>query len=284
LFLLADLELFQIVPFLYCRIMLSAMRFTAILLLLLPVPAFAWAPEGHQIVAAIAVRELTPNARARVSSLLGGKAEALMILEASWADEVRQQRPETGAWHYVNIETGSRGYAAARDCPGGNCVVAQIERDAGILSDPRAATPAKKEALLFLIHFVADIHQPLHAADHNDKGGNGTLVRLRGKRLSLHQVWDQNVVTVMGDDSERIAADIDGQLTLQQKTQIAKGTPADWANESFALASREIYGPLPPSGRITLPPDYPARELAVTRLQLARAGLRLAAILNRVFA
>jgi hypothetical protein len=262
--------------------MLSMKRLAPILLLLLPLPAAAWAPEGHQIVAAIAARELTPNARAQIGALLGGKPDALMILDASWADEIRQQRPETNSWHYVNIELGSRGYDMGRDCPGGDCVVAQIERDAALLSDPRAPAPARKEALLFLIHFVADIHQPLHAADRNDKGGNSTLVRLRGKQLSLHQVWDQDVVTVMGNDSERIAADIARQLTPQQKAQLAKGTPTDWANESFALASTEIYGKLP-SGRINLPPDYSRRELSVTRLQLARAGLRLAAMLNRIF-
>jgi hypothetical protein len=91
--------------------------------------------------------------------------------------------------------------------------VRQIERDAAILSDPRAAKPAKSEALLFLIHFVADVHQPLHAADRNDKGGNGLMVRLGGKRLSLHQVWDQDVVAALGGDSERIASDIEAHLT-----------------------------------------------------------------------
>src|ERR1700761_6737475 len=129
-------------------------RFTALLLLLVVNPAFAWAPEGHQIVAAIAARELTPNARAQVSALLGGRADALMILDSSWADEIRQQRPETSSWHYVNIEIGSQGYVSSRDCPAGNCVVAQIERDIALLSNSRAPAPARKEALLFLIHFI----------------------------------------------------------------------------------------------------------------------------------
>jgi len=141
---------------------------------------------------------------------------------------------------YVNIELGSRGYVASRDCRNSDCVVAQIERDAATLSDPRAAKPARTEALLFLIHFVADVHQPLHAADRNDKGGNGLMVRLRGKRLSLHQVWHQDVVTAMGQDSEHIAGDIEAHLTPQQKVQIETGALADWANESFALAEREI--------------------------------------------
>jgi len=215
--------------------------------------------------------------------LLGGEAGAMMVLESSWADEIRQQRPETMAWHYVNKEPGSRGYVASRDCPHDDCVVAQIGRDAAILSDPRTPKPARSEALLFLIHFVGDVHQPLHAADRNDKGGNGTMVRLRGKRLSLHQVWDQDVVRALGDDSERIAVDIEAHLTPQQRAQIETGMPSDWANESFALAQREIYAPLPTSGRIALPPDYAQRESGVARQQLTRAGLRLAMMLNRIF-
>jgi S1/P1 Nuclease len=250
-------------------------------LFLLAGPALAWAPEGHQVVAAIALRELTPMARARVAALLG--AETVMVLDASWADEIRDQRPETTNWHYVNIELGSGGYDAARDCADGNCVVAQIERDRRILSDPNAARAAKIEALRFLIHFVADLHQPLHAADRHDRGGNQELVRWHKKRTSLHQIWDQDVVTALGEDSARVAAQIDSSLTPQQKAHLRAGTPESWANESFTIAGREVYAELPSSGQIRLPDDYADAESGVTRLQLAKAGLRLAAILNGIW-
>jgi hypothetical protein len=259
-------------------------RFLAVILILLPVTqAFAWAPLGHQVVAAIAARHLTSAAHQQISALLGGDAAAMMVLDSNWADEIRSGRPDTAAWHYVNIELGSGGYNAARDCPGGKCVVAQINRDAGILSDPHASRGAKTEALRFLIHFVGDVHQPLHAADRADKGGNDIKVRWHGKRLSLHQVWDQEVVQALGQDSGRIATESDASLSPQQKQQFSGGTPADWTNESFTLAGREIYAPLPQSGHISLPGDYPLRESGVARLQLEKAGLRLAALLNRIF-
>jgi hypothetical protein len=258
-------------------------RFLSVVLLVLPASAFAWAPLGHQVVAAIAARHLTQAARSQVSALLGGEAGAMMVLDSSWADEIRDDRPETGAWHYVNIELGSGGYKAARDCPGGDCVVAQINRDTAILSDGHASRTAKVEALRFLIHFAGDVHQPLHAADRQDRGGNDIKLRWHGKRLSLHQVWDQDVVTALGQDSGRIAAASDAALSPQQKQQMSGGTPADWANESFALAGREIYAPLPRGGRIRLPDDYMARESGVARLQLTKAGLRLAALLNRIY-
>lgn len=250
-------------------------------ILLLPQPVLAWSPEGHQVVAAIAARELTPKARTQVASLLGG--EAMLVLDSSWADEVRQQRPDTATWHYVNIELGSRGYDAARDCPGGNCVVTQIERDQRILVDPRSAREAKAEALRFLIHFVADVHQPLHVSDRGDQGGNLVLARWHGKRISLHQIWDNEVVAVQGRDPARIAAQIDSGFSSAQKVQMAAGSAAAWANESFAVAEREIYSGLPNSNRINLPDDYARKKSGVARLQLARAGIRLAAILNRVF-
>jgi hypothetical protein len=243
----------------------------------MPRPVLAWAPEGHAIVAAIAERELTPVTRARVAALLGG--ETALILDSSWADEVRQQRPDTTPWHYVNIEIGSEGYDAARDCGDGNCVVVQIRREVGVLSDPRASKEAKAEALRFLIHFVADLHQPLHAADHQDRGGNDDQFRWHGKRVSLHHMWDQEVVTVLGNDPSRVAAAIDANLSPQQKAQMTKGSVEDWTNESFHLAEGEIYSRLP---QRRLPDDYAFRESGVARQQLARAGIRLAAILNRV--
>jgi hypothetical protein len=253
----------------------------ALSLLFGPQPVLAWAPEGHAIVAAIAERELTPVARARVASLLGGGTA--MVLDSSWADEIRQQRPETSTWHYVNIEIGSQGYDAARDCAGGGCVVAQIKHDEAILVDPRSSRDAKAEALRFLIHFVADLHQPLHVADRRDRGGNDELFRWHGKRVSLHQIWDQDVVTPLGhgrdDDPSRIAAAIDTALSPQQKAQMAKGSVEDWTNESFHLAQSEVYGRLPQR----LPDDYALRESPVARKQIAEAGIRLAAILNAVW-
>ena len=89
---------------------LSRTLFIALLFFSPSGPVLAWAPEGHQVAAAIALRELTPAARARVASLLGG--EAMMVLDSSWADEIRGQRPETLPWQYVNIPIGSRGYDA----------------------------------------------------------------------------------------------------------------------------------------------------------------------------
>ena len=263
--------------------MRPAVRFLLTLFLFFPAQAWAWGPEGHEIIAHLAGHNLTPAARLHIAQLLGGDPPPLMVLEANWADEIRSDRPETAAWHFVNIEIGSNGYNPRRDCPRDNCVVRQIGREIGLLRDPRSSREARLEAFRFLIHFVGDLHQPLHAADRYDKGGNAMVVYQGRRRTSLHRVWDQDVVAALGPDAMAVAGSIQAETTPQDKARIAAGTPADWANESFRLASREIYARFPRSGPARLPRDYAARERAVVRLQLQRAGLRLAAILNRIY-
>jgi hypothetical protein len=251
--------------------------FVILWVLLRPVPAFAWGPEGHEIVAAIAAANLTPAARAQVTALLG--PPPMMVLESNWADEIRADRPETSAWHYVNVELGSLGYDARRDCPGGDCVVAQIARDMAVLGDVHAARVARIEALRFLIHFIGDVHQPLHVADDHDKGGNSRFLFLHGGRTNLHRIWDTDVVAALGSDPMRVAAGLEAGVTVQQKARDSAGTPASWANESFVAAGK-IYAALPPGG--DLPDDYARRQSPMVRSQLLNAGLRLAATLNRL--
>ncbi len=270
-------------PVCYSKAMRMAARFLLPFLMAISPPAFAWGPQGHEIVARIAADNLTPSAHLRISQLLGGDAPALMVLDSNWADEIRADRPDTAAWHFVNIEIGAKGYDPRRDCPRDDCVVAQIGRDAAALRDPRADHAARLDALRFLIHFVGDLHQPLHAADRHDKGGNSFAVFEGRRRSNLHRVWDQDVVEALGPDAMSVAGGIERGISPQDKGHIAAGSPTDWANESFQVAAHEIYARLPSNGPVRLPRDYTDREKAVVRQQLARAGLRLAAMLNTIF-
>ena len=161
---------------------------------LMPSPAWAWGNEGHEVVALIAASELSPVAKAKVEQLLGGDAANSMADVSTWADKIRRDRPETGPWHYVDIEITYAGYDASRDCPNDACVVAQVQKDAIIVGDRTLTQPVRAEALRFLIHFVGDLHHPLHATDNHDRGGNEVRVVLSGKRKNLHAVWDTDVV------------------------------------------------------------------------------------------
>jgi len=248
-------------------------------LLVLPVPAFAWGPRGHQVVAHVAAMNLTPQARAAVAGLLGGQAEAMMALSANWADEIRDARPQTGSWHYVNLKiAGDLRYRASRDCPRDACIVAQIARHEAVLRStaPRAQ---KIEALKYLLHFIGDIQQPLHAADNDDRGGNRVQMRWRGQRITLHHFWDDEMVSVWGRDPVAIARAIDSVTPRARKTALGAGTPVEWAQRSAAIAREDIY---PQAGRT--PTHSDAIEFShIAREQMARAGYALAARLNAIY-
>lgn len=255
----------------------------AALCLLLPSPAWAWGPEGHEIVAHIAGMNLTPAARRQVSALLGGEAEAAMAIASNWADEIRDGRPETSSWHYVNLQIdGDMRYVPARDCPASNCAVGHILRDESVLKS-NAPPAAKTEALKFLIHFIGDIHQPLHAADHHDRGGNQVRVTVRrGRPETLHHVWDDDVVTPLGRNPFAVAQAIDGAFSASQKTTMMNAEPPSaWAERSAAIARTVAYPQVTASG--ALDRRLVDADAQVAREQLARAGYALAGVLNATF-
>jgi nuclease S1 len=255
----------------------------AIALALVPASAVAWGEEGHQIVAFIAASELTPKARAEVGSLIGNDVDNEMAAVSTWADEIRPHNRQTAPWHYVDIPIGSAGYDAARDCPHDDCVVAQIERDEAIVGDHRFPRDTRAEALKFLIHFVGDLHQPLHVSDNHDRGGNEVHVELDGRRSNLHHIWDSDVVEALGDDPRAVASGLEAHITIADRVKWGDTPPEQWANESFRVASNEIYAKLPGGSSVDLPPTYAAAERAIVETQLEKAGVRLAAALNRAF-
>jgi hypothetical protein len=253
--------------------------------LLSPSPVLAWGADGHEVVAHLAAMNLTPKARAAVAALLGGEAEAAMVIAANWADEIRDARPETSTWHYVTLQVGGDlHYDAARDCAGDNCIVAQIARDEAVLKS-NAPADQKLEALKFLIHFAGDIRQPMHAGEDNDRGGNASTVSYRGgKRESLHKFWDDDMVISLGRDDAAIAKNIDTALNQSQKAALmAPALPATWAEESATIAKTVIYPQMHHDKSVALKDQDVMGDAQISRLQLARAGYSLAGMLNRIF-
>lgn len=248
----------------------------------------AFGPEGHSIIAEIAHRRLTPAASAQVRALLGPNVSLASI--SSWADDVRDERPETANWHFVNIPLREPGFAAARDCRAasatrGDCIVAALARNLAVLRDAKAAQSERSEALMFVVHFVGDLHQPLHVV-REDRGGNDFPVRFpsdparrRFGDSSLHQVWDFGLIRSQvwnwGAYVMRLES---GWLRHADIAVLRAGGIVDWVDESHDIAARYLYAGIGKGA--TLGDDYIARMAPLLDRQLGAAGLRLAALLN----
>jgi len=258
------------------------MRRLAIALFLVsivPTQAFAWGSEGHRIVAEIAEQHLEPQTTRQIHDLLAIDNETSLADVANWADQIRRQRHSTASWHFVDIPIAAATYDPSRDCAKGNCVVAKIEQFAAELHDRSLPARERLEALKFVVHFVGDLHQPLHASDNDDRGGNEIHIKYLGRRTNLHAVWDTAILLpAVNGDERSYALHLDRQITPAEAATWQTGTPEQWANESHAIAVTAIYGNLPHSGR--LPDRYQDEALPIVDQQLERAGLRLARMLN----
>jgi hypothetical protein len=242
-------------------------------------PALAWGPEGHALVARIAEAQLTPEAWARVAEILG--PGSTMASVSSWPDEIRHGRPQTAPWHYVDIPIDKPGLDMARDCPNGNCVIGAIAAMRAKLRDPAIPADQRREALMFIIHFIGDMHQPLHSSNNGDHGGNDVHIVFQSQPGNLHGLWDGGLLARMGKQDDlfaRLSA-----ASARRRKKLAKGTVSDWAEQAHKLAQQMVYGKLPqaaPGAPLMIGADYERQAGAVIELQIERAGARLAAALN----
>jgi hypothetical protein len=291
-------------------------RFPALLCLalpcLLPVPAHAWGNTGHEVVALIAEPYLKPGVRQKVFALLAADTSTLtahdLASEATWADRWRDSDRNTTHvhynatehWHFVDIELATPDLDAAchkhPPLPAGKpasagqasaCVVDKITQFAAELAAPATAPEERLLALQFLLHFVGDLHQPLHASDDHDGGGNAKLAKTATRpQDKLHHYWDVEFVAPLGKTAPDIAATLAAGITPAQRSTWQAGTPAAWAMETFAVARDTAYGklPKPTQGVYQLGAGYQKQALAAVSLQLQKAGVRLAETLNRALA
>ena len=256
------------------------------LLLAFPALASAWGQQGHRIVGHLAAAELNPRAGAEVARLLAGEADPTLAGVANWADELRdrdgiaydpERSKQTTRWHFINFPRGQCQYAPPRDCPGGNCIIAAINRNFLVVSDRKRSDAERREALKFLVHFVGDVHQPLHAGDRPDKGGNEFQVSYRREGWNLHSTWDSLIIRERGLDPVLYASTLRRQPPLPRDPTRSSQTPAlDWALESCRIVA---HGTLYPSKHV-IDDAYLDLHRPLVEQRLRQAGSRLAARLN----
>jgi hypothetical protein len=289
-----------------------AMRTLLILLLcLMPAPALAWGDYAHRLTASIAWAQLTPDARAEVRRLLRSEAKLetpecrlASIEDASvWPDCVRARYRERFAfsapWHYQNISV-CEAFDINANCWNGDCVTAQIPRQQAILADRSRPAHERLQAFSFLVHLTGDMHQPLHMGDKADRGGNDVRAAFGFKSpdaMNLHWIWD-------GDLAERALTEppaISPRNITTADQRAFRAGPADtqarvalWAREAWDISRNTVYPelkdypdscPLPADARAALPrgrvtPAYVAAATPAVRLQVARAGTRIALLVN----
>jgi hypothetical protein len=201
-----------------------------------------------------------------------------IVQYAVWADGIRHERPETEPWHYVNIPGGSSGYGAHRDRPEGDCIVAKIEEFSAILRDPHRSSEDRREAVMFLVHLVGDINQPMHAIG-DARGGNDVPDTEFGNAIcglhpcELHSTWDSGLIRHTGLTERQYVHRLEAPITADHLQ--TSGDPAQWANESFHDAQAAWV-----DADADIDENYFRRELPILNERLALAGLRLAALLN----
>jgi hypothetical protein len=236
--------------------------------------AFAWGKVGHHVVATLAAAQLTSNARAEVDRLLAMEPGSTLQSISTWADEHRN--PATASWHYLNFPRETCSYDAARDCPDGKCVVGAIERQLKILAS-KGDDENRLKALKYVVHFVADVHQPLHAGFGDDRGGNSYQVQFGGKGTNLHAVWDSGLMRLGEEGVEAFA----GRLGAARQVGSLNGTALNLSVVNAAEEScRIVAGPDFYPGR-HVGQEYPDRFVPVMEQRLVAAGGRLAGLLNK---
>ena len=282
-------------------------------LLSMPGAAFAWGNEGHEIVGQIATHFLKPAVRQRVFAMLAADPDPLtahdFVSETTWADRFRDSDRnstkvhfnQTHQWHFVDIEltgadidTACFGHppvpptTVASLGPPADCAVDKIDQFAAELRAPQTTPAERLVALKFLLHFVGDIHQPLHASDSHDAGGNAKKVNAVGLGSgSLHQFWDTQFVKRLGTDPIAVGDTIAAGISPADVATWSQGSTTDWARESFGVSKTSVYGKLPKpaaNGLYTLPASYVTGSKAIVTKQLSRAGVRLATVLNTALA
>ncbi len=272
--------------------------FFALLLAIASPGAMAWGALGHRLVGDLAERHLQPSTERAVRDLLAGEPEPTLGGVANWADSLRANDPgrfrTTSRWHYVNFPQNSCRYDMARDCANGQCVVEAIRTQRALLADRSQTHDVRRDALKFLVHLVGDVHQPLHAGNHDDKGGNQYQVSLRTDiapeayarnhysngvmGTNLHAVWDYYILAGANLAEPQYANRLAGMPW--PPTASAVDEPATWANESCSVVDALALYP----AKHTMDRNYldAQRPLAERRIRLA--GYRLARLLDGALA
>ena len=251
-------------------------------------PARAFGALGHQVIGGIAEDMLTPKAKAEVDSLLatsgasGGPGTLASV--STWADEIRTLRPHTRPWHYVTIQIGEAGYDSTR--ADSVNIIKALKRQLDVLATPSAGRYAREEALKWVVHLVGDLHQPLHAGEDRDKGGNLAKVKVNRRTHNLHEVWDHVLLERLHLPPDSLRFMLERRMAADAGfvPRYARGTVESWADDTHSK-SRGCYllagKPMRKGIKVQLDKAYLHAATLTVLEQMEKGAVRLAFALNR---
>ena len=235
-----------------------------------------WGKTGHRVVGKLAQQYLTTKAQKEIDILLDG---ASLVSISTYGDEIKSN-PKYKAlrpWHYINLSL-DESYANAKKNPKGDVVMA-IKKCIAKVKDQNEPKNERAFYLKLLVHFIGDLHQPMHVGRKEDRGGNSIRLQWFGKTSNLHRLWDSHLIDSHGMNATQLLGDLE-ELSPKLIKEIQNQSLEQWVNESQALA-KIIYENTPSNSK--LGEEYQSRYLPFLKIQLQRGGLRLAAQLNEIF-
>lgn len=238
----------------------------------------AYGPTGHRVIAELAYKHMTPEARANLDRLLGDKFLAEV---ATLPDEMRSNpdefwQREANVYHYINVPKGQT-YEESEKNPAGDALTA-LAHFTEILKSEDTTDTDRERALWFVVHIVGDLHQPLHTGHPEDRGGNRIDVVFQEELTNLHRVWDEHLIDHQGLSFTEWTRFLDRKITPDDISKWQASAPIDWVHEDMDLRVG-IYE----DGHGILSWDYIYKYTPLIKSQLSKGGIRLAAYLNEIF-
>lgn len=235
-----------------------------------------WGPTGHRTVGEIASKHLTSKTKRELKKLLNGESLALV---STFGDDIKSDKRygKFYTWHYINMPMEAD-YDVSKQNPDGD-LVSGIEYCKSVIKDQNASNEDKAFYLKLLIHFIGDLHQPMHVGLEEDKGGNDFKVQWFYKDTNLHSVWDSKMIDDYGMTYSELAKNAD-VLNKDQIKELQKGSVIDWVNDTHKL-SRIVYASAQAGDNLRY--EYSYKFMTVARKQMQIAGIRLAKTLNELF-
>lgn len=239
--------------------------------------AYGWGQTGHRITGAIAQSFLSTEAKQQVTAILGQES---LARASTWPDEMRSNPAEfwqktAGPWHYVSVPKGSDYHDDHRPKQGD--AVSALSKFRKILVDQNSSVSDKQLALRFIVHIIGDLHQPLHAGNGTDRGGNDVKVTFFKTPTNLHTVWDSGLIDRKKLSYSEWVSWLQPQISEQHLTEWRVIDPKVWIKESILIRD-ELY---PSSTEISW--DYAYRFNPIIEQRLQQGGVRIAVYLNDIW-